>query len=256
MNKNMKLIIEEYLPFINKLEKWINNRILINLNINVEISYENTTCLAGNLFNKIIVYINNYTLNDENMAKNMLLYSVIHEAIHQNQLYDIYRYHKDTSYAMFVENNVNYTTINYIIDNYKELTDVFKINIFPYDIANFIKRTNQEYYIKINKESKDIKTFIKLISLYDKTVYNNLYNLYINYDTIDVNYIIDGIVIKYNIKSKELNYKVIEEISNRYTDNYFLDTVFKIIINNSDSSKLNINIYSNKNENKVMRRLK
>lgn len=216
MNSNL---ISEYNNFIfnvfsflkgNLLSKFPSMQIYIDTDEKYsKVKYNNDVC-AQNFFYKISIYIHAFDKNSDNIiyTKNRLLWTLIHEAYHQNQSYDIHKYASDQKYKQFVECNTDISAVTFINTNANYLRQYFGIPIYTYDIDT-VKSAhgNPEIIVQLNQDNLGIKSFIRIITYYTNMKIDILYSLYNNNKNIIIAFNDDKYNIKFNgnVRYEEIN---------------------------------------------------
>ena len=247
-------VINTYNPFIGRVFNYLKQNILVNFpQIRIEISYDTkystgtgNTVSARNLFYKIVLYIYAFDNHIDNIVytKNRMLWVLIHESYHQNQMYDINKYNSDKDYRDYIECNVDYAAISYINEHELELSSILGIPIYTYDINKIRKIHNSpKLTMKVTQDNLDVKTFVSLISYYFTMDINILYNLYHSKDNIIINYHKGDYIEPISLKSNgHMDYKNVNYIMTKYMSQGILNIMYNSSINNLHED-LVINIY-------------
>jgi len=203
-----KEVFEYYNGIINTISsKYMNLEITnydCNINMNKNIfGYCKPNTITINLSKLIrffmcsydILYDYNSKLRYINIIKINILYIIIHELYHSDQIIDVNKYTIDNEYKNYIENQCNLFTYNYISSNIKEIENKFNIRInlsllYDYIFENNIIDSNIDYNndCKItNINQKIILTYINLSTVY----YEIIVNKFVNKTITDYNGIIE-----------------------------------------------------------------
>lgn len=251
---NLFEVINTYNQFLMDVFNYLKTNILKNFpDMELEISYNveysargGNTVSARNLFYKIVVYMYAFDEQIDNIiyTKNRMIWVIIHEAFHQNQMYDIIKYKNDRQYRNFVECNVDYSAIKFINEHEQELTMRFGIPIYTYDL-NKIRSLhgNPKVVAWVTNDNLDVKTFVSLVLYYIKMDANTLYNIYHNNQNIVINIIKGNFSDPIYIKSNGImNYKSVNKIMSHYMGQGILDLLYNVSMS-VNTNKFIINIY-------------
>jgi len=224
---------KELINFTKKVFEYYNNKInTINTNISLNISNnKNINSIAEYRIDTIHIYLNNIINRYKgiNNTKKMIIYTIIHELYHVDQIVDYNKY-KDKQYRKYIEDSVEDISKKFIKDNIECIYNTFniKFNInskfLQYNYINYKSYNDKIEYINyllnyLYHENKDYATILK-------TAYN--------------------ISIKLIDKNKEYYIKKDNKfiIENLYQDNYTKYEYYKI-----EKKELNTIIIFSNNEN-------
>ena len=259
-------VVKTYNPFISQIFTYLKSNILNKFyNIRIDISYDpeysaeaGNTVSARNLFYKIVLYMYAFDNNIDNIiyTKNRILWVLVHESYHQNQMYDINKYNGDRDYRNYIECNVDCAAITFINEHERELSSILGIPIYTYDLDKIRRIHNSpKITVRVTEDNLDVKTFISLISYYFTMSTNVLYNLYNSKDDIIIDFIKNGKNNPIYLKYKGImNYDNINYIMWNCMSQGILDLIYH---NNISTNKDNvyISIYLKNELIKVMGRV-
>ena len=154
---------------------------------------------------QIILYLKNIIDKEkhDNLIKIQIIYTIIHELFHCDQLIYHNKYDNDNNYNKRIEQDADYETSKFIIENKNEIEQVFRVDFSPlleyldkhiYFGGNYNKRTNEDYIVyniftlfydlnivKKIKEYETVHIYLnnrKRITIKSNNIYsNNLFEL-------------------------------------------------------------------------------
>lgn len=251
-----------YINFAYEVFEYLKNTILCDFpSMQLEISHESNDQLGGNTFNRIKFYINGLDpmyITNITYNKNIILYTLIHEAFHQVQFLDRNKYVYNPNYAKFVECNTDYTTSLFINEHNKELQVRFNMIVYEYNVKNVLDVYNQRAAVEINRNDIDLKYFNSLINRFIDIPSSEVYNIFLKYGTIVIRFVLNDekSFDQYTIRDDYvLDFDKMNTIMKKYMYNGFEQRLYAAdTIEYKD--KYLISIYMNNDRIEYMKRLK
>ena len=241
INNELKMYIELE-RFSREVFRYLQETLLRDFpEMRLEFSYEENTSAAKNYFNKIVLYVKvicHVSSYIELSIKNNIIFTMVHEAFHQSQMCDIFRYNIDKQYKDFVECNVDYSTIEYINAHEIELARRLMIPVYTYS-PGIIRElyNNNNIIVPVNTKDNDVCYFHTLLSYYIKVNSERGYRLFYQNENIIFDFVmnnekhIDRVVIK---KNCVLDYDKINYIIRNYMYDGLHDKLYKSKISIND----------------------
>lgn len=216
--REINLIIEELTKFARDSFKLLKPLIVKTREVELVVSFYNKnnrmdvygyfnnnkiTIFLSMLFHDFWMYYNTYDkYTFVNICKNRLLFTILHELHHVEQNINNFKYSALKSYKNEIENEVNYMSAKFILDNFEYLNNNLDIEL-NYDIVNTRLHTHADLYEDISYDKYEASEYYHNMfnaSLEQPRVSNFIYNKLINDDQSSVYLIYNG--IKYIIKDK------------------------------------------------------
>ena len=212
---------------------------------------------AQNKFTSVNLYV--YSLQQLDYTnitymKNMILFMLIHEAMHQHQSIDYARYAQDEKYKKMIECNADFSTAIFIKNNKQELEDMFCMDIYSHSESGIIKNYNMIAGINLLRNNNN-QVYVYLSQILNKFIQisdNEVYNIFINNGTIKFHFINDDESKLDHVTVREdfvMDYDKMNNIINNYLyDGYYL-RLKKVMISRQKSGTLIFHIFLNENVN-------
>lgn len=235
--------MSDYIYFAFKTFYYLKDKIN-RLNTNITLQIKNDTEEYSSLYLRSVIYLNIEKiireLDDENLIKQNIIFLILHELYHVEQVVDYNYYINDENYRCKKEFEVNYRAINYMINNYNDLENALsvKLNIehLKYSMDNLFKNNyfrSDIDFERITLEKSIIQNLIYLLR--DTTFDYKLLGVY-NRVTISIDY-------------NDILYKVILRNNNQWSkdQNNFLTEIIREIHSRNPIKPESIEIYKSNN---------
>ena len=142
--------IQKYIDLANRIFNCLNSKInQVNNSVIFVISPSDSTIfgeMKTNMTLKLYIYTIIYQpFSNDASIKNNILFTIIHELFHADQLMNLKEYQINDEYSHMMESQANFMTAIYMINNKIILEELFGFNILIYNLKVYLDKLQREF---------------------------------------------------------------------------------------------------------------